>query len=602
MTMRRISGVLVLGVGAILLSASAAPTTQSAALPASASAEAQFWAGVAYPNYTMPPLDAQFFTFDSLWNDWVTADADAHYLRHIQIFHTTVAKLSLSREQMQKLLPLVKTARARFGEFLDHSLLAHEKATAADRAFLCDDLAEDVMDKGPAKKKEAQGNFDKKVWDRMMAHVHGPMWAADENGGVDWKTKNKYDSEVRADLAQLDAAFTPEQLQLLAARDTGTGTLFWWGEERYFTPAFIVFSAPGADAWLAKQLGVAAEADAKLTEEHDKVIKVAILRRTFHRHYRMTGSPLHWVKGLHLSTAQLGLLVQTLREALPAHIAAIRQHGEKAHAYAEAAAKAVACLQAGKLVPADVEATMKANSGFVTFGYWDRCDIAPWRYPTESAEYKSAMLRGQSKVEGMLTEKQHLVLYDSAMCFIPWLTFTDPVNVGAPAMGTYDAGNPDIKALRGMNREQLSKAKEALIAKAMGEFVNKQKSRSAYPLLAGSTDQEQSRLSTVLDAACDLSDADYELNRKAVAQEFAGQERNDCITGYGLPNLSGFMPERDGKWPTIDWKSPEVQRKMSMKLSYYTFPTLLPVMEMRLALVRQFRPRVPTDLEQTARP
>ena len=583
------------GVVALVGSAALNAETTAPATGAVGNQEIQFLAGISYPNRTLPPLDPEFIKWDGLWYQWVQATGEAHYQHHKQLLLETAPKLNLTREQLQKLLPLVQMARARFREHLDMNLDGHEKAMRADRFFLPDDMAEDLLDKGPNKKKDAPGNFDKKAWDLMISQVHGPNWGGDENGNVDWKKVTAYRAGLQADMKALDAAFTPEQRQLMASNEVGARSLFWSFNEQAFTDAFIIFSAPGADAWVAQQLGLALPTSDKPGEEREKIVRLAVLRRDFHRHFRLTASPLHYLKGSQLNLAQLEKLESYIRAGLPAHVAEMEKDLAEARDYNQASAQIVACLEGGKAVPADLRQTAKAKSPYVSFGYWHVCDISPWKYPNESKEFGAAQDRTIQGLKGLLTDTQRIVLYDAATCFIPWFTFTDPVNVGAPKLGGYDRGNETINQLRRMNAEQAGAAVAQLQAKAESGFDAKVAQRKLYPLLAETKDAEKARVTAVIERAREMADAQFELNKQAVADEYEGKLYSPVIRGYGLPNLSGTMPERDGYWPKIDWKDAEVQHKWHEKLSFYSFPTVLQVVQIRIALTKQFTPRAAGD-------
>lgn len=557
--------------------------------------EVRYLASISYTNHTLPPLDPSFLKWDEAWFKWVQVNGEAHYLRHRQLFYETMPKLDLSKGQMEKLLPLVKNVRAMFGEFLDHQLDGHEKAMRADREFLPDDIAEDLIDKGPNKQKDAPGNFDKRAWDLMMSQVHGPAWWADDKGNFDWKLKGGWDAKLTALMKQVDALLTPEQMKTLAG--AGTRTLFWSWDDRV-PDSFVIFSASGAESWLAKRLGQDAAADAKIQDEREKIIRLAVLRRNFHRHFRLTASPLHYLKGSRLSADQLAQWESSIKSVLPLHITEMDRHLAGAGEYVKAQVKVVECLEAGNTPGPELINAAKAAGAFAGWGYWDRCDITPWKYPSQSAEFTAAMDDLGKQMEKVLNETQRIVLYDAATCFIPWLTFTDPVNAGAPKKGTYDLGNEDIARLRKSPPEQIEQATANLIEKSLKDFEGRAKQRAGYPLLAETREGERARLEMFFDRICKMTDADYELSRKRVADEFAGKRSADYIAGYGLPNLSGPMPERDGYWPTIDWKNKEVSRRWKEKLSFYNFPTVLQIVQIRLALTRQFKPRPAADPEK----
>lgn len=560
--------------------------------------EIQFLASIKYPGYIMPALDPEFVKWDDLWYQWVKANGEAHFLRHRRMFYETAPKLNLSREQLEKLLPLVQTTRNRFRQRLDLALVAHDKAMRADRSFLPDDIAEDLLDKGPDKKKDAPGNFDKRAWDLMISQVHGPLWSADDNGNFDWKVIGEYKKGLAEHLKALNEVFTPEQLKLMESRDVGTRSLFWCWDEQAFTDSFIIFSAPGAEAWVAKQLGKAPPAEEKMGEELEKVVRHAVLRRNFHRHFRLTASPLHYLKGSRLNLAQLEKLEQEIKTLIPAHIIQIQTDLDGARAYVKASAQIVACLEAGKPVPAELQQTARKSGECVGWGVWHVCDITPWTYPGQSKEFTAARDKMVQDMEVMLLDTQRIVLYDAATCFIPWFTFTDPVNAGAPKKGSYDIGNENLNNLRFAKDDKAAKLVDQLVSRSEQGFDAKAKDRKTYPLLAATKDAEKERVAGVVEKARKTSDVDFELNRQAVADEYEGKQYSSVIHGFGLPNLSGPMPERDGIWPKIDWSNAEVQRKWKGKLSFYGFPTVLQIVQIRIALTKQFKPRPATDLEK----
>lgn len=527
------------------------------------SQEARWWTEVNYPNKKLPAVSSDFLKWDGVWHKLVLQEEEIWRLRQSIQFLRVMPDLKLTKEQKTALLPLVKKNREDYRKFLVALKACYEEANLHGRNFIRDALAEDIMDKGPGKKKDSPGNFDGRAWNDMLRHVHGP-----ESYGASEDVKKAYAAawnDMTRDGKEMEAVLTPEQ-----AKGLKPAGLIWTDWRSPLAPVIVQMLAPVSAAWLEKELGMPVSTDPGMEGEIKELQRIATDRKLFWRHYRLTVSPLNWIKGLYLSKDQTKAFLNGAKESLQLHIDQEQKHYENAKALAGKYTQMRDLLFDGKPVPPEFEQEKNALSKYVVSSEWNMVEISPWKYPAPDAAFTQALKKVHGALGSVLKDTQKTVLYDTATCFIPWFTFTDPVNVGGKSLGQWNEGNWEVANIRKVADAKFEQARDSFIKKAMAGYADKAKKKDHYTEVKATAEEESARLKDLLEDAYAMSDAEYEVCKKQVAMSLEGVRPSSEPSGFGLPNLSGPMPERDGMWPKkIGWDRPAVQNRWDEKLSFY---------------------------------
>ena len=198
-----------------------------------------------------------------------------------------------------------------------------------------------------------------------------------------------------------------------------------------------------------------------------------------------------------------------------------------------------------------------------------------------------------AEADAVLGEGQRIVIWDvHGECYQPWQVFTSPINAGQPAKGLLE--NPKLKNLRSLKPEQVDQEIETLAEGQLRE-LKKRWEGMKKPATEEQLRDEQAHLVDLLKRVRRMTDAEYELNKMALTCEFnRGSKGCDYVD-----NPDGFgTPEQNGIWPKPDFNDKEVRERWEARLENLLLPELVPFFQTRAALMKQFKPRAPVDLDK----
>ena len=571
---------------------------------------------------TIPEADPRYVKYEQLWTDVRSVDTDISHLRHEIAFLQIMRELNLSKEQLEKLLPIAEKAQADAKFALNNVVRFMEVRHAATIRFWQDIAVEDLTPK--KKTPTISGNFDKKIWDEgEMGHNY---CAPDR----DWKV----DFDLKRTALEFEKLLTPEQLAKVRPESKVIGeqlTNLRGGlgnragtHERMVLPYWIirtfedtevlgswkktvpdaavrnpnarpiltgVLLEPHALNWIQRQLGVKETND--WAEEDAQARRAAVLLRYTRRsHYRQVVNA-NWTKGMVLTQQETGQMLELARQMCDLYMAETQAYLDKGHKLTAALAQERELVAAGKDVPADltkIDAELGPQVGWM-YGSGPICEYTAaedntfmprstgiWKMFPE----KTAALVGQA--EATLMESQRIVLWNAhGNCYKPWAVFVNPVLTGGPPVF-----RPEPAALlewRGAGAEKLPALREALFA--------------AHTKAAKKDAMAQAAFTTWLDSVRAMGDAEFQLAKYELDAVLSGCQT--CYTG----DTSGVgSPEQNGIWPKIDWSDPKhwgpytIHGKLEARLEFMMMPDNMQFLHVRNELMKQYKPATPVDLDK----
>lgn len=530
--------------------------------------------------------------------------------------------LNLSREQMEKILPI---ARAAFEKVRAHEkyMLPFREEERVTKCVIVKDaiMREDLSDPVPG---AVAGNFEPKMWGTVNRFPHG------------WDVKLSYDGPCRTNCKafmtaieqaakDVTAILTDEQRekmqiswknwdkvteinkQLLGAEVTlpgmggsvvvqdgygpGKTAMRLVGKYRimnaavnpqltrvsgtdwsYSSPIVGLLMTPACVHYLEKQLGQKPTVDLDSAEDVDTAMK---LQYAFGYSERGDSEVpgVNWVKGIHLTQEQTEFALRLCRAMLPHYQALETSRLTALRAYEISQKKIRDALVAGQPVPQELA---KESETLRPKAWITPSDIIHWHGLPPEADKIAAEL------ENNLSLGQKVALTSAIWCFPPWAVFTDPVNVGVPRAGP--AGDERLKKLRTIPEKDFPAVQAALVEEVLKNFKG---GKASDEEKAG----ERARLMTFTRHIRDMSDSDYIVNTVKWAAVLRGVEAKE-------ENPWGAPVERN------EWFDAKIMAGLDDALRYKAHiilaPFFIPVYETRLALMQEARskPRPPTDLEK----
>lgn len=580
-------------------------------------------AGAAATQPVIPPPSADYAKWAGLWDQSRQMEAEVACKRHEIAFLRVMEALNLSKDQMEKMLPMARKARDE-GRLVTADFVAFlERVDRVKQEFADDIKVEDLVPKA-AGRKTINGNFDLEIWNAAAPFRHPFSVSGPKIGEAR--------ERVRRSGEELDKILTPEQLKLYADNSNADATKndltyyvrglqATWIHAHNFVPiSFIgtlntgnsiagfntpstgLLLAPNAVSYLEAKLGMPISADPAAKEAQEQVARAYYLARLERRIHRRGTVPENWMKGAVFTQKQHETFARIAGELLPLYIAEEQQWQAKVSEYLAMLDQLKALAEKNQPVPAALADSARALGSQYVGNYWS--GAVQGGTCAEDGTFRArktaiwAMFPQQTEkllaeADAALGENQKIVIWDvHGECYQPWRVFTNPVNAGEPAEGQLE--DKRLTKLRAVPLEQADAEMKAVVQAQLVE-TQKRQTAAKKPLTDDQLAAEQARLGALLVHVRQMTDAEYELCKTGLVYEMTG-----CPEGCGFVNDPGGLgtPEQNGQWPKPDWNSKEVKEKWEARLENLVLPEVLPFHQTRAMLMRQFQPAPPADLEK----
>lgn len=295
------------------------------------------------------------------------------------------------------------------------------------------------------------------------------------------------------------------------------------------------------------------------SEENDNpVAKVQELRSEI--------SLINLVNGLNFTEEQLNQLIGTLKEVQTL----ITSYKEKGKALAAEALEPTiqfrqALIEHGPNYPAEIQ---KTGNKAENLSYVEGEKLRE--------ELQAKLPAFQEKIEAILTEAQKEVIRDFKPCFFPPKNQKNPVRVGQSA--NYEQAINLLRQIRQIPPAVYEEKRKETLQRQFKKFENKH-----GKLTDEEKAQEEKRLFALIDETRSMTAEEFELNKEDLAKEFVIKDKREELS----KELTLLTEYRDKDKP-----------RLNVIGRYFLNPKMLGVLEIKLTVLKNFKPPEPVDLDK----
>lgn len=265
--------------------------------------------------------------------------------------------------------------------------------------------------------------------------------------------------------------------------------------------------------------------------------------------------------GLNLSEVQLRQIVPVLKEYQEVYKTFKQQQDVRAEQMAKAFNDLKDALQSGGpfLRPSVENQASKLDS----------------QESKANEEFNLKLIPFQTKIENILTEAQKTVLEEFSACLLPPADQKNPVRVGQ--INANEHALNIIKKIRSVPENDYRELRNTILQNYFFTFEDKH-----GKLTEAEKEQEKNRLFGLADKVRVMSDAEFELNKNALADEFIIRNKAEELEKQ-LKDLLHYRTK--------------TKKGLNKVGHYFLNPQMLGILEAKLANLKNFSPLPPADMD-----